>query len=263
MSTIRQIAQDAFDRIAPEHTEAEAGIHLYEIERFVPFACESVADMAVQGKPVWRQYVEKTLTLTLAAGFASLRSYLLTGTASLINGSSAVAGAGTAFATELETGDLVEFAGDVGAQYTVATITSPTAMTVVPTWQQLTASWALSRSLARLRVDSLPKATIELAGVSKPLVYVSEPSDLYYPMIGQDFYYYAIERGRIRVRGPGNETLDSAAGALTIRNAVFTPTVGATSLETTLHPFLEDVLVSELVKLIKGKLEAKAVPKRD
>lgn len=262
MSTIRQIAQDAFDRIAPEHTEAEAGFHLYEIERFIPFACEAIADIAVEGEPVWRQYLEKSLVLTVAAGLASLQSYALTGSAILVNDSATVTGSGTLFTSELEPGDFVEFAGAVGVQYTVAAIASDTSMTISPAWQSASNTWAIVRSLARLRVDSLPGATIELAGVGKPLVYVSEPSDLYYPMIGQDYYYFAVERGRIRVRGPGNETLDSAAGALTIRNAVFTPSVGATALETTLHPQLEDVLVSELVKMLKEKLEAKAAPKR-
>lgn len=262
MSTIRQIAQDVFDRIAPEHTEAEAGIALYEIERFIPFACATLGDMAVKGTPPWRQYVEKSVALTLASGVADLRNLPLTGSATLTNGNVAVSGSGTLFTTELEAGDLVEFDGDVGVQYSVATILSNTSMTITPTWQQLTATWGFSKSLARMRVDSLPKATIELTGVAKPLVYVSDPSDLYYPMIGQDYFYFAVERGRMRVRGPGNETLDAASGTLTIRNAVFDPYVGATAIETSLHPQLEDVLVSELVKMVKDKLEAKAAPKR-
>ena len=60
-------------------------------------------------------------------------------------------------------------------------------------------------------------------------------------MIGQDFYYFAVERKQMRVRGPGNETLDSASGTVTIRNAVFSPVVGATPPETVLAPQLEDV----------------------
>lgn len=260
--TIRQLAQRTFDQIAPEHTEAEAGVHLYEIERFMPDALEMLADDAVKGAVPWRQYLERTLTLTLASGEVSLLSYALTGTATLVNGSGAVVGAGSAFDTELELGDLVEFAGDAGQLYSVTDIASAAAMTIAPTWQQAGASWSLLRSLGNLRIDSLPMATVQLTGVSYPLVYVAEPADLYYPMIGQDYYYYALERGRMRVRGPGNETLDSASGTLTVRNAVFTPVVGATPPETTLAPQLEDVLIAKLVQMVTKKLEAKAAPKR-
>lgn len=263
MSTIRQIAQKAFDRIAPELTEAEAGVSLVEIERMIPDGCDRLCDVAVSGKPTWRQYLEKTVSLTVASGVTSIRKYALTGTVSVVNGSVTVNGAGTLFLTELEPGDLIEIDGDLGRQYSVSTIVSNTVLTMNPTWQQLTApSWGFSRSLAAMRVDSLPNATVEFSSAPKPLTYISDPTDLYYPMIGVDFYYYAVERGRIRVRGPGNDVLDAAAGTLTIRNAVFTPFVGATALETTLHPQLEDPLVSELTKMIKEKLEAKAAPKR-
>lgn len=262
-ATIYQIAQRTYDQIAPEHTEAEAGVFLHEIERMIPDACESMADDAVQGAVSWRQYLERTLTLTLASGVASLASYALTGTAAMVNGIAAITGSGTAFTTELERGDFIEFPiGDPGRLYSVVGITNDTALTMAPTWQQLSASWGMVRSLANLRIDSLPNATVQLTGVTYPLVYIAEPGDLYYPMIGQDFYYFAVERKQMRVRGPGNETLDSASGTVTIRNAVFSPVVGATPPETVLAPQLEDVLIAKLVAMVTKKLEAKAAPKR-
>lgn len=71
-TTIADICRRTYDQIAPARTEADAGLYLTEIERWIPDACEVLATKAIDGENPFRQYLTKSYTLTVSSNTWSL-----------------------------------------------------------------------------------------------------------------------------------------------------------------------------------------------
>ena len=63
-SSIAQIVERCFNRISPRPSEELAGLYLYQIESFLPSACQEMAEQAVLGAEPARQYLCKNYDVT-------------------------------------------------------------------------------------------------------------------------------------------------------------------------------------------------------
>lgn len=87
--------------------------------------------MGLQTQWLLRRSAPRAIQLTNADNPGGIRNVSLTGTFALTKGSTAVVGSGTLFTTELEVGQVIQFASQPGVVYVVAAIGSALALTLL------------------------------------------------------------------------------------------------------------------------------------
>lgn len=70
--TIKELTEKVFYRIAQSTSQELANLYVFQIESWIPQACQDLAELALSAKSSVAEYLSKTYTLTPVAGIFSL-----------------------------------------------------------------------------------------------------------------------------------------------------------------------------------------------
>jgi hypothetical protein len=70
--TIKELCETVFHRIARSTSQEIASLFIFQIESWIPQACQDLAELALDAKSSVSEYLTKTYTITPAAGLFSL-----------------------------------------------------------------------------------------------------------------------------------------------------------------------------------------------